>query len=129
MVTAKPHVRGKETESRTTSASLDTDRSRAPRCEEVYVRNFDMDRTYEVTVTIKNSDGVTFTNRYYLTPGKTVSVLGQLPPGEYEVQAVLDGRRQQSTRCEIGDAPERTALIEVGNGTISVTEGLYRGSV
>ncbi|WP_267163430.1 hypothetical protein [Halovenus salina] len=103
-----------------------TDRLVARRSEEIHIRNFDLNQAYDLTIEVRDSRGLVFANRYYLTPGKIVSELGQLPAGEYEVQVELDGRRQQTTLCEIDETPERTALIEVGNGTVSATEGLYR---
>jgi hypothetical protein len=98
----------------------------ARRSEEVHIRNFDTARSYDLTVEVRDSEGLVFASRYYLTPGKTVSELGELPPGEHEVSVELDGRRKQTVRCDIDETPEGTALIEVGNGTVSVTEGLYQ---
>jgi hypothetical protein len=125
MLTPENDTRSETTEYRTASSASDTDRPVAPQREDIYLRNFDSTRAYNLTVEVRDGDSVKFINRYYLTPGQTVSECGQLPPGAYEVQVVLDGRRQQTVQCDIGTAPERTALIEVGNGTVSVTEGLY----
>lgn len=110
----------------TTGNSTETSHRVARRSEEIHIRNFDVDRAYDLTMEVRDSEGLVFANRYHLTPGKTVSELGRLPPGEYEVHVELDGRRQQTALCEIDGTPDRTALIEVGNGTVSVTEGLYR---
>jgi len=127
MLRENQHESGDETDHWSTSEnSAEAGRSVARRSEEIHIRNFDVNRAYDLTIEVRDSEGLVFANRYYLTPGKTVSELGQLPPGEYEVQAELDGRRQQTARCEIDGTPARTALIEVGNGTVSVTEGLYR---
>lgn len=93
--------------------------------EEIHIRNFDFRRAYDLTVEVRDEQGLVFANRYHLTPGRTVSELDRLPPGEYEVTVQLDGRREQTTQCEIDKTPAKTALIEVGNGTVSVTEGLY----
>jgi sarcosine oxidase gamma subunit len=95
------------------------------RSEEIHVRNFDVRRSYDLTIEVRDDQGLVFANRYHLTPGKTVSELDRLSPGEYEVRVQLDGRRDQTTVCEIGESPAQTALVEVGNGTVSVTEGLY----
>lgn len=110
----------------TTENSTETSDKVARRSEEIHIRNFDVNRAYDLTMEVRDSEGLVFANRYHLTPGKTVSELGRLPPGEYEVRVDLDGRRQQTALCEIDGTPARTALIEVGNGTVSVTEGLYR---
>lgn len=102
------------------------DRRVARRSEELHLRNFDLNREYTLTVRVTDRDGLVFANRYYLAPGKTVSELGRLQPGEYEVRVELDGRRQRTATCEIGETPDETALVEVGNGTVSLTQGLYR---
>ncbi|WP_267161020.1 hypothetical protein [Halovenus salina] len=108
------------------TADKTADRRIARRSEELHLRNFDVSREHTLTVRVSDDDGLVFANRYYLTPGKTVSELGRIPPGEYEVRVELDGRRQQTATCEIGERPSKTALVEVGNGTVSLTEGLYR---
>jgi hypothetical protein len=102
-----------------------TSESVEQRSEEIHVRNFDVRRSYDLTIEVRDDQGLVFANRYHLTPGKTVSELDRLAPGEYEVRVQLDGRRHRTTVCEIDETPEKTALIEVGNGTVSVTEGLY----
>jgi hypothetical protein len=96
------------------------------RSEEIHIRNFDVERTYDLTVTVQDTDGIVFANRYHLKPGTTVSELDRLAAGEYVVQVALDGRQQAVTECTVDETPENTALIEVGNGIVSVTEGLYR---
>lgn len=108
------------------TADETADRRIARRSEELHLRNFDVSREHTLTVRVSDDDGLVFANRYYLTPGKTVSELGRISPGEYEVRVELDGRRQQTATCEIGETPSKTALVEVGNGTVSLTEGLYR---
>lgn len=101
-------------------------RSTDRRSEELYIRNFDVERTYNLTVTVKDSDGIVFTNRYHVKPGVTVSELNRLVPGEYLVQVELDGQQQAEIPCSIDESPDHTAVIEVGNGIVSVTEGLYQ---
>lgn len=96
------------------------------RSEEIHIRNFDVERTYDLTVTVQDGDGIVFANRYHLKPGTTVSELDRLAAGEYVVQVKLDGRQQAVAECIVNETPEKTALIEVGNGIVSVTEGLYR---
>lgn len=110
----------------TTETGTESGSSVARRSEEIFIRNFDVDQAYDLTIEVHDSEGLAFANRYYLTPGKTASELDRLPPGEYELRVELDGRRQQTTTCTIDETPTGTALVEVGNGTLSVTEGLYR---
>ncbi|MEF8813784.1 MAG: hypothetical protein V5A55_08200 [Halovenus sp.] len=96
------------------------------RAEEIHVRNFDVSRTYHLTVEVRENGRLVFANRYHLSPGKTASERDRLPPGEYDITVELDGLRRQTVRCRIDGTPERTALVQVGNGTLSLTEGLYQ---
>ncbi len=106
----------------TTRASEPT----AARSEEVLIRNYDHQRGYDLHLVVVTPAGDTvFENRYYLQPGETVSERERLPGGDYRVTAVLDDARQQSTYCRIDSSPDGTAVIEVGNGTFSLTAGLH----
>jgi len=96
------------------------------RAEEIHIRNFDVRRSYDLTVEVHEDCRPVFADRYHLPPGQTASELGRLPPGEYEVTVELDGLHLRTARCRIDGTPERTALIQVGNGTVSVREGLYQ---
>jgi hypothetical protein len=107
------------------TASGTATEQRATTSEEIHIRNFDVSRAYDLTIRVRDDDGLAFGRRYRLRPGKTESVLGRLPSGEYEVVAELDGRRRDEARCRVDPSPEGTALVEVGNGTVSVTQGLY----
>lgn len=103
----------------------ETDDPVTGRSEEIHIRNFDVSQSYHLTVSVSDGERTVLRNRYHLPPGKTESVLGRLPASEYEVRVTLDGLRQQTIRCAIDGTPRGTALIEVGNGTLSVSEGLY----
>ncbi|MFC7058322.1 hypothetical protein [Halovenus salina] len=62
------------------TADKTADRRIARRSEELHLRNFDVSREHTLTVRVSDDDGLVFANRYYLTPGKTVSELGRIPP-------------------------------------------------
>ena len=95
------------------------------RSEDLHVRSYAHEWAYDVTVKIATPDGdVVFDTDYYLQPGDAESELDALPPGEYEIQATLDNETHETAQCHIGPSPHRTAVIEVGNGVLSVTEGL-----
>jgi hypothetical protein len=95
------------------------------RSEDVFIRNFDTQRSYDLTVRIRDAEGIVFANRYYLTPGRTEHETDRLTAGKYEVIVELDGRRRRQQTCRIGSAVEDTVLVEIGNGTVSITQGLY----
>lgn len=93
--------------------------------EEIHIRNFDYNQSYDLTLSVRMDGESTLSNTYHLTPGRRISEIYQLPAGIYEVEVSLDSDQTETARCEIGSTPERTALIEVGNGTVSLTQGLY----
>jgi hypothetical protein len=99
--------------------------SRAARSEDVHVRSYAHEWAYDVSVEIATPDGdVAFAADYYLQPGDAESELDALPPGEYEIRATLDNDTRRTATCQVGPSPARTAVIEVGNGVLSLTEGL-----
>lgn len=93
--------------------------------EDIHIRNFDIDREYNLTVEIRDSDGIVFANRYHLPAGTVETESGRVPAGSYHVTATLNDHRQTMARCEIDDTAAHTALIEIGNGTVSITTGRY----
>jgi hypothetical protein len=97
----------------------------AARSEDLHVRSYAHEWSYDLHVAVVDADGhVAFEADYYLQPGDVESEMDELPPGEYEVRATLDNETRTTGRCRIGTAPDRTAVIEVGNGVLSLTEGL-----
>ncbi|MFD1597836.1 hypothetical protein [Halobellus rarus] len=101
------------------------DSEASARSEDVHVRSYAHQMGYDLEIELVDSDGsVAFRDRYYLQPGETEGEVDAVPDGEYEVRAVLDGDRETDRRCRIGSDPEETVVVEVGNGILSLTEGL-----
>ena len=95
------------------------------RSEDLHVRSYAHEWAYDVAVEVVDDAGnVAFEADYYLQPGDAESEVDELPPGEYEIRATLDNGTRKTATCRIGSDPGRTAVIEVGNGVLSVTEGL-----
>lgn len=93
--------------------------------EEIHIRNYDHERSYDLAIEIADSDGdVRFKKRYFLQPEGIESVVGVIPAGEYEVRVTLDGATEESIHCRINAAPENTVVVEIGNGAYSLTHGL-----
>jgi hypothetical protein len=92
---------------------------------DIFIRNFDTNRTNRLTVRIRDEEGIVFASRYALTPGKTEYEVDRLEPGEYDCIVELDSQRRERATCRIGPHPKHTALVEIGNGTVSITQGLY----
>jgi hypothetical protein len=111
---------------RSTGSSDRRHPSQQIRSEDVFLRNYDPHRGYDLEVSIVDADGhPTFEETFYFQPGGTESVEDAVDPGIYDVTVVLDGRRHETATCRIGSAPEHTVHAELGNGTVSLTEGLY----
>lgn len=93
--------------------------------EEIHVRSYDHDRAYDLRLEIRVPGGeVVYSDRYYLQPGASESETDVVSPGAYRVEAVLDNDDRRSRRCRIGSAADHTAVVEVGNGVLSLTEGV-----
>lgn len=113
------------------SQSFDDDGSGAddPRTlnsEDVHVRSYAHRETYDLRIDVLDPDGdVALSESYALEPGAVKSEINALPAGAYEVRAILDGDRRETRYCRVDDSPAGTIVIEVGNGVLSLTEGLY----
>jgi hypothetical protein len=93
--------------------------------EEIHIRSYDHDRAYDLRLEVRVPGGdVAYADRYYLQPGASESEIDIVAPGGYRVEAVLDNDDRRSRRCRIGSAADHTAVVEVGNGVLSLTEGL-----
>lgn len=100
--------------------------SGAVRSEDLFIRNYDPFRGYALRVTVNGADGAPVLDEtYYLQPGGIKSVADRLSPGEYEVAVRLDSYRRKTADCRVSPSPEQTIHVELGNGTVSLTEGLY----
>jgi hypothetical protein len=92
--------------------------------EDIHIRNYDTRESHTLWVRVVEDGTCVFERSYRLRPGEAESELDALPEGEYDVEVELDGLRRRVGRCEVGEGPERTVLVEMGNGTVSVTEGV-----
>ena len=98
---------------------------RASRTEDVHVRSYAHTQAYDIELEIVTPDDeVIFNAECYLQPGDVKRELDALAPGKYEVRVTLDDERRETVQCRIGPTPKRTAVIEVGNGVLSLTQGL-----
>lgn len=93
--------------------------------EQLHLRSHDHRWAYDIDVVVRRVDGErAFERRYYLQPGETISEPDVLPPGEYRLTVTLDNDHSEELRCHVDASPGHTAVVEVGNGVLSVTEGL-----
>jgi hypothetical protein len=90
------------------------------------VRNYDGSEAHDVTVTFLDPDGDrAFARTVAVAPQETIAIQTRLDRAVYRVRARLDGEETDSDECLVGSGPDETALVETGNGTVSVAEGLF----
>jgi hypothetical protein len=89
------------------------------------IRNYDSHVSHEVTVRFYDADeDIAFKRSYTLSPLDVVSVSQRLDRAVYRVDVVVDEDTNVDAECLIGSGPNETALVEIGNGLLSVTEGV-----
>lgn len=109
-----------------TSKQPPGDESAVARSEDIHIRNYDHQWGYDLDIVVTTPDGEpVVSKRYYLQPGQNVSECDLLQSGEYELHVTLDNSREETLQCRISSAPDHTAVIEVGNGGLGLTEGLH----
>lgn len=90
----------------------------------VTVRNYDHVDAHSVYVTVSEAAGGTvLTERCYLAPGQTRGVRGNISTGEHQIAVRVDGVRRHKLEQELDPTRAPAAVIELGNGVVSVTPG------
>jgi len=90
------------------------------------VRNHDGSEAYELRVRFVDADGaVAFRRTFTVAPLETVTVETRLERAVYRVDVTVDGGRTVSAECLVGSGVNETALVETGNGIVSVVEGVF----
>lgn len=88
------------------------------------LRNYD-DERHAVTVRLSDADDeVVYRQRYVLSPRSRTTVSLSLDRALYDVTVRTTEETAQST-CVVGDRWGETALVEIGNGLVSVTEAAF----
>ncbi len=91
------------------------------RAEDLRLRNFD-DHSHHVAITVRDQRGSeSFGENYHLPGDATASVLNELDDGVYDVTVTVDERDTATATCQVGDWPDQTIRIELGNGIINIT--------
>lgn len=117
---AKPRMRSLQSK-RDVDASERPD-SRVSSSESAVIRNYDAAETHAVTVTVTDSTDETVINRSVTVgPSAASSLRLPLERGVYHVEVTDDDGAGDSTECPIGSNPDECAVIECGNGIVSVT--------
>lgn len=93
--------------------------------EALHIRSYDHQEAYDLDVEFVSRNGETvFQKHYYLLPGHIESESSVVPSGTYQLRVSLDNSRIETLECRIDSSPGHTAVIEIGNGALALTEGL-----
>lgn len=104
--------------------STDAERRLDLDVEAVRVRNYDHREGHSVHVTLEGRDvDSRLSERSYLAPGQSTRVSGAIEPGQYQLQIRVDGVERRRADLELDEMPGGTAVVELGNGVVSVTRG------
>lgn len=110
------------------SSSSETSTSVLPESvgsEAIHIRNYDHQYGYDLSIEAVDTHGdVVFAKRYYVQAGYEECEHDVLPSGDYLLRATLDNLQEAELDCRVDAAPEHTAVVEIGNGALSLTEGL-----
>lgn len=94
--------------------------------ESLVLRNYDTEETHTLDVTLLDPSGdVAFDRTVTVDPRATVCIETRLERAVYRVSAHLETGTMARTDCLIGSGPDECAVIETGNGTVSVSDGLF----
>jgi hypothetical protein len=97
-----------------------------PSPESVSVRNYDAATANTLTVRLVDSrDEVVVDRSVRVEPSETVSMRLPVDRATYRVEATLEEAASDSVECLIGENPEERAVIECGNGVVTVTAGRH----
>ena len=72
---------------------------------------------------VDSRDEVVVDRSVRVEPSETVSMRLPIDRATYRVEVTSDGETGDSAECLIGDTPEERAVIECGNGVVTVTAG------
>ncbi|MFB6297946.1 MAG: hypothetical protein ABEH56_05450 [Salinirussus sp.] len=110
---------------RTTREEAPTETRQFVSEESIVIRNYDGQQAHRVTVTMLDMDGQqSFEQTYDLDPREVVSVSTRLDRTVYRIEVETGTGRTASVDCLVGSGPDETALVELGNGLVSVSEGV-----
>lgn len=112
------------THRQTESTAVAEQPARAYRGEQLTIHNHDERTGYGLTVRVTAADGhVLERTGYYVGSGTTKRVFDVCEGGEVTIDVVHAGEAVGSVTTPLDDTPGGTAVIECGNGVVTVTTG------
>ena len=93
--------------------------------ESLVLRNYDDSDGHELVVRFRDADDeLAFERTYELGPDEVVRTQTRLPRGVYGVTVRRVDGTAATRECLIGSGPAETAVVETGNGILSLVEGI-----
>jgi hypothetical protein len=112
-------------EERAISASVDP-ATRAISNESLILRNYDDDSAHDLHVRFVDHEGaVAFDRTVSVAPRETVSIQTRLERAVYRVTVRMETGATARADCLLGSDPSECAMVETGNGLVSVVEGVF----
>jgi hypothetical protein len=109
----------------TTSLSKDAD-TRLVSNECLTLRNYDDDRAHEIQIRFIHHNGdVVLARTVSVPPRETVSIHPRVERAMYRVTARLENGETATADCLLGSDPSECAMVETGNGLLSVVDGPF----
>jgi hypothetical protein len=119
-------IRRSAYETEPTAPPTESTASRVVDDERLVLRNYDSDDGHQVAVRfVDGQDTPAFDRTVSVAPGETVSVDTGLDRAVYRVEARLENGATAGAECLVGRDPSECAMVETGNGRVSVVEGVY----
>lgn len=88
------------------------------------LRSYDHQRGYDIEVTITDQGGThVFQEQFALFPEETESISDPIPSGTFTITASSKAAQQRTLETRLDSSPDQTAVVEVGNGILSLTAG------
>lgn len=90
----------------------------------IFIRNYDATEVHSLNLRLSNTSDEVVAERVVTVGSQdTLNLRPNLNPGTYEVQVIMDSEASDSVDCLIGDNLNECAVIECGNGVVSVSAG------
>ena len=119
-------IRQSPSEAEPATPPTETTTSRVVDDESLVLRNYDSDDGHQVAIRfIDGHDNLAFDRTVSVAPRETVSIDTGLDRAVYRVEARIENGATTGAECLVGRAPSECAMVETGNGRVSVVEGVY----
>lgn len=90
--------------------------------EQLHLRNHDIIEGYDLDIRLEDDQQCAIERHLYLQPGADRGLGELVSPGNWQVTVSLDANTEMRSWCSLGPANGHTAVIECGNGVVTVRQ-------